>query len=252
MYGITETTAHVTYRPIALRDVTEGVGSVIGEPIPDLQIYLLDKKLDLVADGSEGEIYVGGAGVGRGYLNRPDLTAERFIANPFSESAEDLLYKTGDLARRLPNGDMEYLGRLDHQIKIRGFRIELGEISSVLNCHPSVRESVVIVDQMAPGDNRLIAYVVSGQTIPSITELRDSLKQQLPDYMLPAAFVFLDKMPLTPNGKLDRLGLPHPDGARPELKNAFFAPNKPEEKVLTEIWSDVLQIKPVGIHDNFF
>ncbi|MGI8964719.1 MAG: amino acid adenylation domain-containing protein, partial [Limisphaerales bacterium] len=252
MYGITETTVHVTYRPISLADLSTGDGSVIGGSIPDLQLYVLDESLKKVAVGVEGEMYVGGAGVARGYLNRPELTAQRFIQNPFTEKLERL-YRTGDLARFLPNGDLEYLGRIDHQVKIRGFRIELGEIEAVLNKHETIRESIVLALDNGAGDKQLVAYVVAKkQPAPSISELRDFLKIKLPEYMVPSVFMFLDALPLTPNGKVDRKKLPSPDGARPDLKVAFLAPETASEKELATIWKEVLGIDQIGVHDNFF
>ena len=249
MYGITETTVHVTYRPIRALDIAAGNGSVIGVPIDDLQVYVLDENLNPVPPGGVGEMYVSGAGLARGYLNRPELTAQRFITGPTG----DRRYKSGDLARVLPDGDLEYLGRSDDQVKIRGFRIELGEIMSVLNRHPAVRESVVIATSGdGGGDKRLIAYVVCRQAPPAIGELRSFLQQNIPDYMVPAGFMFLEKLPLTPNGKVDRRALPVPDRARPELKDAFVAPQSDAEKILAEIWSEILEVQPVGIDDNFF
>ncbi|MEG5038381.1 MULTISPECIES: amino acid adenylation domain-containing protein [unclassified Microcoleus] len=251
MYGITETTVHVTYRPLSLADLN-GLGSVIGCAIPDLQLYILDKNRQLVPVGIPGEMYVGGAGVARGYLNRPDLTAERFISNLFSENPEARLYKTGDLARYLPNGDIEYLGRIDTQVKVRGFRIELGEIEAQLNRHPAVRESAVLLREDAPGDKRLVAYIVAASE-PTIAarELRAFLKENLPEYMLPSAFVLLEALPLTPNGKVDRKALRAPDTENFPL-NVAFAPRTREEQLLAEIWSQVLGLKQVGIRDNFF
>jgi amino acid adenylation domain-containing protein len=252
MYGITETTVHVTYRPLSLADLN-GQGSVIGCAIPDLQLYILDKNRQLVPVGIPGEMYVGGAGVARGYLNRPDLTAERFISNPFSEKKEARLYKTGDLARYLPNGDIEYLGRIDTQVKVRGFRIELGEIEAQLNRHPAVRESAVLLREDAPGDKRLIAYIVAtSETTLTTGELHVFLKEKLPDYMVPAAFVLLEALPLTINGKVDRRSLPEPDTARPDLAFDFVAPRTAEEKALAEIWEKILGVEKVGIRDNFF
>jgi amino acid adenylation domain-containing protein len=252
MYGITETTVHVTYRPINAQDL--GSGSVIGQPIPDLQIYILDARLQPVPIGLPGEMYVGGAGVARGYLNRPELTAEKFIPNPFNEKAGDRLYKTGDLARWLANGDIEYLGRADHQVKIRGHRIELGEIESTLAQHPAMRECVVLARVDSPGDERLAAYLVTEPDKASISlgELRNFLKTKLPEHMIPAAFVFLDALPLTPNGKVDRKALPAPEKVRPELDESFAAPNTPTEIAVAEIWREVLQLERVGLHDNFF
>jgi amino acid adenylation domain-containing protein len=245
MYGITETTVHVTYRPIRVADLEANLGSVIGEPIPDLTIHLLDENQRQVEVGVPGEIYVGGEGVARGYLNRPELTAERFI-----QKGDERLYRSGDLARRLENGDLEYLGRIDHQVKIHGFRIELGEIESVLNSHPSLRESAVIADESA--EKRLVAYVVARQDKPAIDELREFAGRRLPAYMVPAKFIFLEQMPLTVNGKVDRKALPAPDTARPDLKTPFVAPRNENEKLLAEIWQDVLRVDQVGVRDSFF
>jgi amino acid adenylation domain-containing protein len=253
MYGITETTVHVTYRPITRSDIEAVQGSPIGRPIPDLQIYVLDTHLNPVPIQVPGEIYVGGAGLARGYLNRPELTAERFIPNPFSNEPEARLYKTGDLARYLPDGNIEFLGRIDEQVKIRGFRIELGEIEAVLGQHPKVQDSVVIAQPDHLSGKRLVAYVVPYQAqVPTPSELRRFLKQKLPDYMVPAAFVELESMPLTPNGKVDRRALPAPDQERPELEEGFVAPRIPTEEILAVIWAEVLRVKQVGIHDNFF
>jgi amino acid adenylation domain-containing protein len=250
MYGITETTVHVTYRPIKLADVNSGVGSVIGVPIPDLQLYVLDKNLKPVPPCTPGEMFVGGAGVARGYLNRPELTSERFINNPFSNGGK--LYRTGDLAQFLSNGELEYLGRIDHQIKIRGFRIELGEIEAALNQHPGVRESVVVAHQGSEPDKRLVAYLAPKKQNPSVTDLRDFLSQKIPQYMIPSIFIFLESLPLTPNGKVDRKALPSPDSARPNVQSKFVAPRNDVEKALASIWSQVLEIDSIGIHDNFF
>lgn len=253
MYGITETTVHVSFRPIRATDLEEGRGSVIGGAIPDLEIYVLDGHLRPAPIGVPGEMYVGGAGVARGYLNRPELTAERFIPDPFGGAVGARLYRTGDLARYLADGDLEYLGRTDHQVKIRGFRIELGEIEASLNTHPLIGEAAVLVREDSPGEKRLVAYLVTKpETAPSISELREFLKQKLPEYMTPAAFVALDALPLTENGKLDRRALPAPDAARPELEEAYAAPRNAREELLAEIWASVLNVDRVGIHDNFF
>lgn len=250
MYGITETTVHVTYRPIKLADLDSGLGSVIGAPIPDLQLYVLDENRKPVPPCTPGEMFVGGAGVARGYLNRPELTGERFIANPFS--GEGKLYRTGDLAQFLPNGELEYLGRIDHQIKIRGFRIELGEIEAALNQHPGIRESVVTAHQGKESDKRLVAYLVPQKQNPSISELREFIGKKIPEYMVPSAFIFLNALPLTPNGKVDRKSLPSPDRARPDVQNEFVAPRNSVEQALAKIWSDVLEIEQIGVRDNFF
>ncbi len=253
MYGITETTVHVTYRPVTKDDLNRSRGSVIGRAIPDLQIYILDRHRQPVPIGVPGEMYVGGAGVACGYLRRPELSAERFVTDPFNNRPEARLYRTGDLARYLSDGDIEYLGRIDHQVKIRGFRIELGEIEAALNRYPSVRESIVQVREDMPGEKRLVAYFVpeSGKTFTN-SELRHFLQLKLPDYMVPAAFVSLDSLPLTPNGKIDRKALRAPEQSRPELAETFVAPRTQVEELLAAIWADVLEIEQVGIDDNFF
>ncbi|MDZ8032059.1 non-ribosomal peptide synthetase [Nostoc sp. DedSLP04] len=248
MYGITETTVHVTYRPLSKADLNHSA-SVIGRPIPDLQVYILDEYFQPVPIGVRGEMYVGGAGVTRGYLNRPELTKQRFISNVFNQSK---LYKTGDLARYLPNGDLEYLGRIDNQVKIRGFRIELGEIETLLASHPAIWESVVLVQEDEPGDKRLVAYVVPQvEQSPTVPELRQFLKAKLPEYMVPSAFVLLESLPLTSNGKVDRRALPKPE-LDSTLLEKFVAPRTPMEEMLAQIWAEVLKVEQVGIHDNFF
>jgi amino acid adenylation domain-containing protein/non-ribosomal peptide synthase protein (TIGR01720 family) len=253
MYGITETTVHVTYRPVGIPDLDRPWSSVIGRAIPDLQVHILDAARHPVPIGVPGEMYVGGAGVARGYLNRPDLTADRFLANPFREG-DAKLYKTGDLARYLASGDIEYLGRIDHQVKIRGFRIELGEIEAVLDTHPAVREAVVLARSDGPGEKRLVAYLVCREgEAPTVTDLRAFVKQKLPDMMVPAAFVLLDALPLTSNGKVDRRALPAPEeGERAATGAAYAAPTSHAEEELCRIWAAVLRLEKVGIHDNFF
>ncbi|HVV73495.1 MAG TPA: amino acid adenylation domain-containing protein, partial [Verrucomicrobiae bacterium] len=252
MYGITETTVHSTYRVIRQSDLVNGRGSVIGVPIPDLQLYLVDDDLRPGPAGVPGEICVGGAGVARGYLNRPDLTSRRFVADPFSDEPNARMYRSGDLAQINTEGEMEYLGRMDHQVKIRGFRVELGEIESALNRHPSIRESVVVAQAGNIGDKRLVAYLVAGPQPPTVTELREYLGQKVPDYMVPAVFMFLPALPLTTNGKVDRRALPHPDGARPELAQGFVEPSSATERALARIWSQVLEVDRVGVNDNYF
>ncbi|MBG1243496.1 non-ribosomal peptide synthetase [Nostoc sp. NZL] len=252
MYGITETTVHVTYRPLSKTDL-HGTASVIGRPIPDLQVYVLDEYKKPVPIGVPGEMYVGGAGVARGYLNRSELTQQRFISHPFSHEPGKRLYKTGDIGRYQPDGSIEYLGRIDNQVKVRGFRIELGEIEATLSQYPGVRETVVLVREEQLGDKHLVAYIVpmSEQTLTT-SELRNYLKGRMPNYMVPTAFVMLEALPLTPNGKVDRRALPAPDTVRPELDKGFVAPRTPVEDLLAGIWSQVLSIERVGIHDNFF
>ncbi|HEY4423183.1 MAG TPA: amino acid adenylation domain-containing protein, partial [Pyrinomonadaceae bacterium] len=249
MYGITETTVHVTYHPLSIADVNGG--SVIGRPISDLQVYVLDAYMQPVPVGVAGEMYVGGDGVARGYLRQPALTATRFAPHPFSTKPGARLYRTGDLARYLITGELEYLGRIDHQVKIRGFRIELGEIEAVLLTHSGVREAVVMAREDSPGEKRLAAYLILEHT-NSISELRGFLKERLPDYMIPSAFVVLDKLPLSSNGKVDRRRLPEPETSRPSLTDTYVPPATEAERVLAHIWSEVLQVKQVGIHDNFF
>ncbi|HLP88084.1 MAG TPA: amino acid adenylation domain-containing protein [Nostocaceae cyanobacterium] len=250
MYGITETTIHVTYRPLTVADL-ETTASVIGRPIPDLSVYLLDQNQQLVPIGVAGEMYIGGSGVARGYLHRSDITDERFITHPLSQ--EGKLYKSGDLARYLPNGELEYLGRIDYQVKIRGFRIEIGEIEAALNQYPDVGETVVIAREDVPGNQRLVAYLGSkNNQVFNISQLRSFLQAKLPSYMLPEAFVVLDSLPLTANGKVDRRALPAPDKFRPELEVALVLPQTEVEKVITGIWQQVLKIEQIGIDDNFF
>ncbi|MEH2317912.1 amino acid adenylation domain-containing protein [Nostoc sp.] len=253
MYGITETTVHVTYRPINMADLSKRTGSLIGHRIPDLQIYLLDSQRQLVPIGVAGELYIGGAGVTRGYLNRPELTAERFIVNPFSKTFSAYLYKSGDLARYLPNGELEYLGRIDHQVKIRGFRIELGEIETALKKHVAVREVIVQAVEESHGEKRLIGYIVlHHKQAVTIGDLQRFLKEKLPEYMVPSAFVLLPAMPLTPNGKLDRRSLPAPETLRPELEATYVMPQTEIEQTIATIWQKALNIEKIGIHDNFF
>jgi len=254
MYGITETTVHVTYRPVTAADLAAHPGgSPIGRPIPDLKLYVLDRHLQPVPIGVPGEIHVGGAGVARGYLNRPALTAERFLPDPFSGRPGARLYRSGDLARYRPDGELEYLGRADDQVKIRGHRVELGEIEAALGRHPAVREAAVLVRQDAPGDPRLVAYVVGadGQA-PPVGDLRDRLKAELPPYMVPSAIVALDALPLTANGKVDRRALPAPEGDRPVSEDSYVAPRTPTEAAVAATWAEVLALGRVGVHDDFF
>ena len=253
MYGITETTIHVTYCPLTATDAIQGLGSPIGIPIPDLQVSLLDACLNPVPIGVPGELYIGGAGVARGYLNRPDLTAQRFILHPFSTTPGARLYKSGDLARYRPDGSLEYLGRIDQQVKIRGFRIELGEVEAVLAQHPAIREVVVLAREQPPGHAQLVAYVVGTHPpLASQSALRAFLRQKLPDYMIPGAFVELDALPLTRNGKIDRWALPAPPQDRPELDKIFVAPRNPTEATLADIWCQTLGLAHVGMDDAFF
>ncbi len=253
MYGITETTVHVTYRPIKSTDIFEARGSVIGGPIPHLQVYLLNDYLDPVPIGFPGQIYVGGAGLARGYLNRPGLTADRFIPNPFSNEPGARLYKSGDLARFLPGGDFEYLRRTDHQVKIRGFRIELGEIEAALVQHPGVREAVVLALDDTPSQKRLVGYVVAkDKELATAGNLRKFLQKLLPEISIPSAFVLMESFPLNSNGKLDRASLPAPSMSRPGFHEPFVPPQNEEEELLAKIWGEVIGVDQVGSHDNFF
>ncbi|HEX5724272.1 MAG TPA: AMP-binding protein, partial [Longimicrobiaceae bacterium] len=244
MYGITETTVHVTGRVITRADL-ERAGSPIGRAIPDLRLYVLDPARRPVPIGVPGELYVGGAGVARGYLNRPELTAERFVDDPF---APGRLYRTGDRVRWMADGTLEYLGRLDEQVKIRGFRIELGEIEAALRQAPGVRDCTVVVRDDETGDRRLVAYVVGEAEAEA---LRDRLRQSLPEYMVPAAFVALERLPLTANGKLDRKALPAPEGDA-YARGSYEAPLGEVEAALAEIWAEVLGVERVGRWDHFF
>ncbi|HMG73720.1 MAG TPA: amino acid adenylation domain-containing protein, partial [Pyrinomonadaceae bacterium] len=253
MYGITETTVHVTYRPLLAADANANGRSVVGIRISDLELYVLDEHLELTPVGVTGEVYVGGGGLARGYLHQAELTAERFIPNPFSREAGSRLYRTGDLARLHPDGDLEYLGRSDQQVKIRGFRIELGEIETVLQSHPGIQQVTVAASDSATGEQRLVAYVIaSNQHSPSTNDLERYLRQRLPEYMIPAAFVLLESLPLTASGKVDRRALPAPDARRPAGQESYRAPRTPTEQALASAWAEVLGLERVGINDNFF
>jgi len=250
LYGPTEDTVYSTFSLIPKE--TNGLVS-IGRPIACSQVYLLDQHLQPVPVGVTAEVYLGGAGLARGYLRRAALTAEKFIPNPFATKPGARLYRTGDLGRYLPDGNIEYLGRMDHQVKIRGFRIELGEIEAALAEHPIVRDVVVMMREDTPEDKRLIAYIVLNQEYASpADELRGKLKDKLPSFMIPSTFIFLEAMPLTANGKIDRKALPAPDGMRPDIAEAFAAPRTPIEEMMATIWSEIMEIEKVGIHDNFF
>jgi amino acid adenylation domain-containing protein/non-ribosomal peptide synthase protein (TIGR01720 family) len=258
MYGITETTVHVTYRLLSARDVDGGAESAIGRPFPDLRVSLLDRNLELVPVGVPGEIHVGGAGLARGYLHRPELTAERFVPDPLATQPGARLYRSGDLARWLPGGDLDYLGRIDQQVKVRGFRIELGEIEATLAAHAAVARAVVVARDEGPGesragDRRLIAYVVprAGVMVRE-QDLRDFLRDRLPDYMLPAAVLLLAALPLTPTGKVDRRALPSPDASGSRDVEVAAAPSTSTQAALAEIWSDLLGVPEVSVQENFF
>lgn len=223
----------------------------IGRPAANTHVYLLDSHLQPVPLGSSGEIHIGGHSLARGYLNDAGLTARKFIPHPFSSRPGNRLYRNGDVARYLPDGNLEFVGRVDHQVKIRGNRIELEEIEAVLTEHAVVRDAVVIARQDSPGHLRLVAYVISDRDAFSAAELRRVLKERLPEYMVPSLFVRLETFPLTATGKIDRRALPAPEHGRP-LENAVIAPRNPLEKTLTDVWSEVLGVTPIGIHDDFF
>ena len=251
-YGPTEnTTFTCCYAPTEPERI--GWSVPIGRPIANTQVYILDPRLEPVPIGVSGEVYIGGDGLARGYFNCPELTAEKFIPHPFSTTPGARLYRSGDVARYLPDGHIEFLGRLDHQVKIRGFRIELGEIETVLGQHPAVRETVLLAREDIPGDKRLVAYIVPepGQT-PQHSALRHFLTEKLPEYMVPSAFVMLEGFPLTHHGKIDRGALPVPDQARLEHEDTFVAPCTPIEEMLASIWADILGLERVGVRENFF
>jgi len=276
LYGPTEAAIDVTFWECQRGSHLLSVP--IGRPIGNTQIYLLDRRLQPVPIGVSGEIYIGGDGVGHGYLNRPALTAEKFIANPFSDEPGSRLYRTGDLARYLPDGNIEFLGRIDNQVKLRGHRIELGEIEACLDQYPGLRESAVVLENGVTGrpsdadtregknptepgrsiknprsDSRLIAYVVPKQfPKPSDAELRAYLKEKLPEYMIPSVFIAITALPLTPSGKMDRHALPPPDGERPGLADEFTAPRTDLEELVAQVWREILQREQIGVYDNFF
>jgi amino acid adenylation domain-containing protein len=250
MYGITETTVHVTYQPLSKTTCEIKKGSPIGNRIPDLRVYILDGQEEPTPVGVVGELYIGGAGVARGYLNRGDLTAERFLRDPFVEDAGARMYRTGDLGRWLPDGTIEYVGRNDFQVKIRGYRIELGEIEARLRELDGVRETVVIAREDRPGDKRLVAYYTAEGECGA-EELRRHLREKLPEYMVPAAYVRLERMPLTANGKLDRRSLPEPE-AGDYAARMYEEPEGEVETAIAEIWSEALKLEQVGREDNFF
>ncbi|MHA6885078.1 non-ribosomal peptide synthase/polyketide synthase [Ralstonia pseudosolanacearum] len=249
VYGPTETTIWSSAREVDAADAGQGVVP-IGRPIANTQIYVLDVHQQPVPLGVTGEIYIGGAGVARGYLNRPELTAERFVANPFHGEGRERMYRTGDLGRWLPDGSLEYQGRADAQVKLRGFRIELGEVEARLSQCAGVREAVVTVREDTPGEQRLVAYYVSGEAIEA-QALREQLQASLPEYMVPAAYVRLEHLPLTPNGKLDRKSLPAPEG-QAYVSTAYEAPQGEVEQTLAGIWQTLLGVERVGRHDDFF
>ena len=252
LYGPTETTIWSALHEVNSQDASLPIVP-LGRPIDNTQLYILDDALQPVPVGVQGELYIAGDGVARGYWGQAELTAERFLPNPFGHCGGQRIYRTGDQVRYLPAGEIEYLGRIDHQVKIRGFRIELGEIEAALREHSIVRDVAVVASEDKPDDKRIVAYVVLNQPCAApADELRRAVKEKLPSVMIPAAFVVLDALPLTPNGKIDRKALPAPDHLRPDLEASFVAPRTPIETMMADIWSQILQLEKVGIHDSFF
>ncbi len=250
LYGPTEAAVDVTHWPCPRQSDLSIVP--IGRPVANTQCYILDPQLQLVPVGVPGELHLGGIQVGRGYHNRPDLTAEKFIPDPFGKEVKGWLYKTGDSCRYLRDGNIEYLGRIDHQVKIRGFRIELGETETALSKNPNIRQAVVTVREDLPGDQRLVAYLVARDgAVPTADELRGELHATLPDHMVPSAFVFLDQLPLSPNGKVDRKALPAPEGMRAAVRD-YEGPRTESESVVVKVFEEVLGIERVGVHEDFF
>jgi len=254
-YGPTESSIDATFWT-STRQISTQISTVtapIGVPITNTEIYILDENLQPVPTGETGELHIGGMGLARGYLHLPELTAEKFIPHPFKQVPGERVYKTGDLGRYLPDGNIEFLGRVDSQVKIRGFRIELGEIETILSQYPGITQTVVVVREDFHGDKRLVAYIVpQNAAAVNIEQLRSFLKEQLPEYMIPTNFVVLNSLPLTPNGKVNRQDLPAPDYREQKSKVAFVAPRNAIEYELTEIWQELLGIRPIGIKDNFF
>jgi acyl-CoA synthetase (AMP-forming)/AMP-acid ligase II/acyl carrier protein len=248
LYGPTETTIYS-----AVVRITGGAGPVlIGPPIANTRFYVVDQFMNPVPIGIYGELCIGGTGLAHGYLNLPELTAEKFVPDPFGSEPGARLYRTGDLMRYCEDGNLEFGGRLDHQVKVRGFRIELGEVEAALSRHGSVRAAVVVAREERPGEQRLVAYVVANKKQPTASDWRAFLIQRLPEYMIPSVFVTLEELPLLPNGKINRRALPIPDTTRPELRKPFAAPENPTQARLVELWANVLVLNQVGIHDDFF
>ncbi|HEY6188738.1 MAG TPA: non-ribosomal peptide synthetase, partial [Pyrinomonadaceae bacterium] len=251
LYGPTEAAVDVTWWRCERESSREIVP--IGHPIGNIEMHILDRQMNVVPVGVAGEIYIGGVGLARGYVNQAGLTAERFVPHPLSGEPGERLYRTGDIGRRAVNGEIEYLGRIDEQVKIRGFRIELGEIEARLTEQQLVREAVVLAREDQRGDKRLVAYVVAtdGETLAA-DELRKALSGTLPEYMIPAVFMMMDALPLTPNGKINRRALPMPEQTRSALEHTYVAPQTPTEETLVRIWEEVMRLERIGTQDNFF
>jgi len=253
-YGPTEATiTSIHYETVFDVAVIKSMSKVpVGRPIPNVKVYILDDQFQPVPVGVLGELYIGGAGVARGYLNRPELTIERFVSDPFSENPGARLYKTGDLARYLPDGNVEFIGRADYQVKIRGFRIELGEIEAALRSHSKIQDVVVIAREETPGNKHLIAYIVLKESGLAVSEVGDFLRAKLPEYMVPSVFMYIEGIPLLANGKVDRRALPIPDDERLALKKIYTAPRNTLEEYLADMWQELLGVQQIGVHDNFF
>jgi acyl-coenzyme A synthetase/AMP-(fatty) acid ligase/acyl carrier protein len=248
MYGPTETTIWSTMHRVGL----QGDPIPIGRPIANTTVYILDQNRLPVPVNVAGELYIGGVGLARGYHNRPELTAERFVANPFASDADARLYRTGDQVRYRADSTIEYLGRLDHQVKVRGFRIELGEIESVLATHQRIQQAVVLAREDVPGDQRIVAYLLATPGDDFVdSQLRSWLSERLPQFMVPSTFVLLDSIPMTPNGKVDRRALPAPQGIA-QTSSTFVSPRAGVESAVADIWCEVLRVERVGADDNFF
>jgi aryl carrier-like protein len=253
MYGPTEATVYSTYRRLDARDIENETRSLIGVPVRDSNIYILDAKQRPVPPGIPGELYIAGAGVARGYWNRPELTAERFLPDPFAKRPGSKMYRSGDWARFLPSGDLDFLGRLDEQVKIHGFRIELGEIETAIAQHPDIRQVSVLACTDGSTGSKLVAYFAAkpGSTL-SGTDLREFLQTKIPAHMLPYTYVQLEGLPVGPSGKVDRAKLPAPNPASAAKMREYVAPRTREEKILTDILAEVLRLERVGVTDNLF
>jgi len=252
-YGPTESTTFACTYKVG-KELDERVTSIpIGRPISNTQVYVLGDRLEAVPVGVAGEVYIGGDGLARGYLKRAELTAERFVPNPHSEEAGARLYKTGDVGRYLKDGEIEYLGRKDNQVKLRGYRVELEEVEYALREQKGVKDAVVVMREEEVGEKRLVAYVVMEEGAEvSVSRMRAQMKERLPVYMVPSAYAVIEKLPLGPNGKIDRRALPEPDRARREQESTFVAPHNAVEEAIASIFSEVLGVSPVGADDNFF
>ena len=252
VYGPTETTVAASW--YLVESVPAGATNIpIGRPLDNVRMYVLDADLEPTPAGIPGELHIGGAGVARGYFERPAATAQKFVPDPFAAEFGGRLYKTGDLVRYLPDGNIEFLGRLDNQVKLRGFRIELGEIEAALEACPGIRDAVVLIKDTAAGDKRLVAYVLPEKAERNLVDdLRRALRQRLPDFMVPSVFVLLESLPLMPNGKVNLKALPEPDELRPEVKTEFVGPRTPIEETVADIWSQLLGVQRIGVNDNFF